>query len=228
MKATAPSRRQQRGQSMVEFCIVVPLFLFMLLLIFQLVLIYRAKATLDYAAMQAARAGAVNGANKSSMRSGLASGLVPLWTTSPDTGGLIAARARTVGEASDVYSTLTVLNPTPAIWNELRERQYDGRLALPNDTLGFRSRNVGSNQVNVQDANILRIKVRYHYPLIVPFVDRVIIGVSRLLNNGPDFRPTDAPFLWVKDPLTGHYRLPLVSSAEVRMQSPIYDSSQLR
>ena len=114
------------------------------------------------------------------------------------------------------------------MWNDFRERQYDGRMALPNDTLGFRSQQVRSGQASVQDANILRIKVRYNYPLIVPFVDRVIIGVSRLLDNGPDYRPTDAPFLWVKDPLTGHYRLPLVSSAEVRMQSPIYDAGNLR
>lgn len=28
--------------------------------------------------------------------------------------------------------------------------------------------------------------------------------------------------------INGHYRLPLVSSAEVGMQSPIYDPSQLR
>ena len=49
---------RQRGQSMVEFCIVVPLFLFLLLLILQMVLIYRAKSTLDYATFQAARTGA--------------------------------------------------------------------------------------------------------------------------------------------------------------------------
>ena len=52
MNTAVPRRQRQRGQSMVEFCIVVPLFLFMLLLIFQLVLIYRAKSTLDYCRSQ--------------------------------------------------------------------------------------------------------------------------------------------------------------------------------
>ena len=130
---------RQRGQSMVEFCIVVPLFLFLLLLILQMVLIYRAKSTLDYATFQAARTGAVNGADPDAMRNRLALGLVPLWTHSPDLGGVAAARAKTQGELLLGHATLEVISPTKQMWNQFRERQYDGRLALPNDTLQYAS-----------------------------------------------------------------------------------------
>lgn len=222
-------QRRQRGQSMVEFCIVVPLFLFLCLLVLQLVLIYRAKSTLDYAALEAARAGAVSGVDHDQMHNGLARGLAPLWVSQTSTAHVLYVRQVTMlREKKAPYSQLKVLSPTPAMWNDFRERQYDGRLALPNDTLAFRPTHIGNGGATVQDANILRIQVRYQFPLIVPFVDRVLIGVSRLLNNGPDYRPTDAPFLWAKDPVTGHYRLPLVSTAEVRLQSPVYDRGNLR
>lgn len=222
-------RHRQRGQSLVEFCIVVPLFLFLCLLVLQLVLVYRAKSTLDYAALEAARAGAVHGADHDQMRDGLARGLAPLWVSQASTTHVLYVRNVTMQrEKRAPYSELKVLSPTPAMWNDFRERQYDGRYALPNDTLGFRPTRIGSGGANVQDANILRIQVRYQFPLIVPFADRVLIGASRLLNNGPDYRPGDAPFLWAKDPFTGHYRLPLVSTAEVRMQSPVFERGNLR
>jgi uncharacterized integral membrane protein len=214
--------RQQRGQSMVEFCIVVPLFLFLLLLILQMVLIYRAKSTLDYATFQAARTGAVSGADPKQMRDRLATGLAPLWTHSPDLGGVIAARAKTEAEVRLGHATLEVISPTQQMWNQFRERQYDGRLALPNDTLQYRNRAINAQtNVHIQDANVLRIKAQYDFPLIVPFVDRVIVGASRLLSEGPDTRLR-------RDLISGRYRLPLVSSAEVRMQSPVYEQKNLR
>ena len=216
-----PAHRQ-RGQSMVEFCIVVPLFLFLLLLILQMVLIYRAKSTLDYATFQAARTGAVNGADPDAMRNRLALGLVPLWTHSPDLGDIAAARAKTQGELLLGHATLEVISPTKQMWNQFRERQYDGRLALPNDTLQYRNRAINpQTNVHIQDANVLRIKAQYDFPLIVPFVDRVIVGASRLLSEGPDTRLR-------RDLISGRYRLPLVSSAEVRMQSPVYEQNNLR
>ena len=214
--------RHQRGQSMVEFCIVVPLFLFLLLLILQMVLIYRAKSTLDYATFQAARTGAVNGADPKQMRDRLATGLVPLWTHSPDLGGVLSAREKAGRELLLGHASLEVISPTKQMWNQFRERQYDGRLALPNDTLQYRNRAINAQtNVHIQDANVLRIKAQYDFPLIVPFVDRVIVGASRLLSEGPDTRLR-------RDLISGRYRLPLVSSAEVRMQSPVYEQNNLR
>ncbi len=214
---------RQRGQSLVEFCVVVPTFLFLLLVIFQLVLIYRAKTTLDYATFQAARAGAVNGADAGAMRRALAGGLAPLMATSPDAGGVIEARLRAETEViNPLFTRLEVISPTRGAWDTYKERQYNGRFALPNDSLAFRPDNVAGAQVNVQDANILKIKVTYQFPLIVPFVDRILAGLSDYVTEGPSYTP---PLMAV--PVGRHRRMPMVSSASVRMQSPVFDRANL-
>lgn len=212
---------QQRGQSLVEFCIVVPAFLLLILVTFQLVLIYRAKTTLDYAAFQAARAGAINGVDHAKMQSALAFGLTPLLTTSPDAGGVARVKAEL---ETRVFANIEVIAPTRAAFNEFRERQYDGRYALPDDSLAFRDNRIGGSQVNVQDANLLKIKVTYKLPLIVPFADRVIAGLSPLLTEGESYQPASMLF---EEPVSGHRRLPIESYAVVRVQTPIYDSSRL-
>ncbi|MDR0779431.1 MAG: pilus assembly protein, partial [Pseudomonadales bacterium] len=64
-------KRHMRGQSMVELCVAAPVVFFMILVTIQFVLLYRIKATLDYATLQAARAGAVSGADHEKMRDSL-------------------------------------------------------------------------------------------------------------------------------------------------------------
>jgi len=221
MQAPARARRAQRGQSLLEFIIVVPAFLFLLLAAFQFMLIYRAKATLDYAALEAARAGAVHGAKIGEIRKGLIRGITPLYVDSPGMGGVLEGAGKA---AADVlaYSDIEIISPTRRAWNEFAEVQWNGRRALPNDNLAYRDTRVGSSGVNVQDANILKIRVRYCYPMIVPFVDRVIGGLSALITEGDTWREDLRCSL-------GHYsRMRLESYAIVRMQSPIDNPSNLR
>lgn len=226
-------RRHQRGQSATEFLIVAPVLLFLVLGIMQMVLLYRAKTTLDYAALQAARAGAVNGASVAEMRRGLKEGLIPLYATGTGLQGLTEARLRVEGDFLLHQPRIQIISPTRAAWQEHRERQYDGRMALPNDNLAFRSQAIGRSGVNVQDANILKIKVTYEYPLIVPFVDWVLAGLSRLIRSDSLLPPSqfnpDNHLLINRGRLTGgpRFRFPLQSTAIVRMQSPIYNSADL-
>lgn len=224
-RARLPGR--VHGQSLVEFLIVVPVFIFLVLVIFQMVLVYRAKTTLDYAALEAARMGAVKGADKTAMKQGLIRGLMPLYATSPDTAGAAMAWGRAkadidIGRAA----TIEIISPTRAAWNEHKERQHDNRYALPNDSLAFRDRRVGGSGMNVQDANILKIKVTYHYPLIVPFVDRVMRGDSDYVLPSGFMDPAKVKMsnrfgVWQ------HYRIPIESYAIVRMQTPIYNQNVL-
>lgn len=55
----------------------------------------------------------------------------------------------------------------------------------------------------------------------MPFVDRVIVGASRLISQGPDTRLR-------RDLISEGHRLPLFSSAEVRMHRPAYEQNHLR
>lgn len=221
-----PRRKRQAGQSLPEFLVAIPLFLFLLLLIFQLVLVYRAKTTLDYAAFEAARAGAVSGADAGKMRAALAKGLAPLYASDADLGGLAGALAKAHLDMI-LNANIEIISPTQEAWDVYNEPQYDGRPALPNDNLAFRPTGIEGAEVSVQDANILKIKVDYDFPLIVPFVDRVLRGDSQFVKSAGFLDPAnvDMKMAWLGG--TRHFRIPLQSHAIVRMQSPIYNRDAL-
>jgi hypothetical protein len=213
----------QQGQSLIEFLIAMFGFGFLLLAMLQAILFYRAKATVDYAAMEAARAGAVHGVDMGEMRKGLARGMLPLLATAsgdPSKVGLLARfeEARLVD--IPLHATIEVINPTKAAWNDFKEPQWDGTNALPNDSLNYRPTSLGSSSgMSVQDANILKIKVTYRYPIIVPIVDRVMNGFFSQVHMDPAYSVAG-----------GHevYSVPIVASAEVRMQSPITNQANLK
>jgi hypothetical protein len=210
-----PSPQQQRGQSLTEFLVAMFGFGLLLLALLQSILFYRAKTTVDYAALEAARAGALHGADKGQMQKGLARGLTPLYATataSPTIAGTGEAYLKAF-PAVLAFSNIKVLSPSAGSFDDFKEAQYDGKMALPNDTLNFRPANVGSRGgLSVQDANILKIQVTFTYPLIVPIIDRVVGTL-------------DIP----RTALEGHtvYSIPIVASAMVRMQSPITNRGNL-
>jgi len=207
--------RLQRGQSLVEFGISMVGFGLLLLALLQAILLYRAKITIDYAALEAARAGALHGVDTGEMQKGLARGLTPLYATATASPGIVGTAQAYVEAYTAVraFGTITVLSPTSGSFDDFKEAQYDGTIALPNDTLNFRSTNVGGNGgLSVQDANILKIQVKFTYPLIVPIIDR-ILGTRDLARTA----------------LEGHtvYSLPIMTGAMVRMQSPITNRGNL-
>jgi len=212
---TRPSPKQQRGQSLTEFLVAMFGFGLLLLALLQSILFYRAKTTVDYAALEAARAGALHGADKGQMQKGLARGLTPLYATataSPTIAGTGEAYLKAF-PAVLAFSNIKVLSPSAGSFDDFKEAQYDGKMALPNDTLNFRPTNVGSRGgLSVQDANILKIQVTFTYPLIVPIIDRVV-GTLDIQRTA----------------LEGHtvYSIPIVASAMVRMQSPITNRGNL-
>ena len=211
------TRRAAGGQSMVEFMIVAPVLLFLILSIIQFVLLYRIKATLDYAALEAARAGAVSGADKGAMKEGLARGMTPLFAHKTSLAELETAFFKSRADMA-LFGKVEVINPTRAAWNEHKEKQFNDKYALPNDSLAFRSESVGGSGVNVQDANILKIRVTYQAPLVVPFVSWVLRGKSDYLKAGAFEGSPVTPII---------DRMQVESYAIVRMQSPIYETSNL-
>ncbi len=207
--------RHQRGQSLAEFVIAMVGFGMLLLALLQAILLYRAKTTVDYAALEAARAGALHGADKGQMQKGLARGLTPLYATataSPTIAGTGEAYLKAYA-AVVAFGTVKVLSPTTASFDDFKEAQYDGTMALPNDTLNFRPTSVGSHGgLSVQDANILKIQVTFTYPLIVPIIDR-LLGTLDIERTAAEGHPV--------------FSLPIVASAMVRMQSPITQRANL-
>ncbi len=114
-------RKFNTAQAMVEFLIVLPVMLLLVMGILQFSFIYQAKVTLNYAAFQTARAGSLNNASISAMEKAFASNMAPLYTSSYlsiDSGGdcdssfTVAGRTGRLGGAKimqDSTSTRGVL-----------------------------------------------------------------------------------------------------------------------
>lgn len=203
--------RTQRGQSVIEFVIAIAVFGTLLLGIFQVALLYRAKTTVDYAAFTAARDGSLHGATQDSVNHGLIKGLAPLYATNANAGGLLEAMAK-AGAAVKLYhqATAEIVSPTKAMFDKVAVRQFDGVKAIPNDDLNYRSD-------DVRAANLLKVKVTYNYPLIVPVVDRIIASIAggKHVVEDADGMPRSM------------YVLPIQAQAIVNMQSPIRDADAL-
>lgn len=218
----SPIRLQSRqnGQSLVETVVVIGVFGTFLLGIFQAILFYRAKTVVDYAALEAARSGATNFAEKEPMRLGLLRGLMPLYTHEAGNQGLLDGYAATlVAVHNPLVTRIDVISPTRAAFDDFKMAEFDGVKAIPNDSLAFRSGETRASGLSVQDANILKIRVVYGYKMIVPVVDKIVIGFFR---SGlyKDMSATEILML-------ESGRLPIVSQATVRMQTPIRDRNLL-
>jgi hypothetical protein len=215
------ARSAQRGQAMVETAVVILVFGVFLLGILQMILFYRVKSTLDYAALEAARNGATHNAKMSAMRVGLARGLMPLYAHEASKAGVTKAYAEAVVAAyNPLVTQIHVISPTRAAFADWKERQFDGVEAIPNDSLLFRPSSPGSSsRLTVQDANVLKIRVVYGYKMIVPVIDKIVIAIFR---EG-FYKGMSAQEIAMLE--SG--RLPIVSQAVVRMQTPIRDSGAL-
>jgi len=212
------SVHRQRGQSLVETCVVLVVFGTLLLGILQAILFYRAKTVLDYAALEAARSGANNGAEKKAMEKGLARGLMPLYAKKTGAMGANKAYLEALAAAYGPQTEIEVISPTRAAFDDWKETQFDGVQAIPNDSLAFRP-TTPRNGVSVQDANVLKIRVVYGYKMIVPVIDKIVIGTFRTaLYKGLNTQEIA---------MLESGRLPIVAQAVVRMQSPIRDRNLL-
>lgn len=76
------NNRDFHGQAMVEFVIVLPFMMLLILAIIQFGLIYKAKISLNYATFQTVRAGTLNNASVEAMNLAFSSNMAPLYTTS--------------------------------------------------------------------------------------------------------------------------------------------------
>ena len=172
---------KQKGQTIVEYLIVLPCLLLLVLGVIQFLFIYQAKTSLNYAAFMGARQGALKNATMFSIMDGVASGMTPYFMrtaigTTPNSVDLSKARRIATIEIFNPSSTeIIILNPTTKAMDyfvNFSETENE----IPNDHLMYRVANGGG--MSIQDANLLKIRVTYCVKLVVPFVDRIIYGVT--------------------------------------------------
>jgi len=192
----APGARRQ-GQALVEYVIILPSLLMIILGAIQLALIFQAKSTLNYAAFLAARQGALHHGKEclgalcvnGGMRLGLAAGLTPLAARkngAADGMGVEATQLALLAELqTGALATIKTLNPTRE-WAAaaMQKDPYTKASGVPNDNLMYRPTTlIGPTQsrMNLQDGNLLKIQVTYCFKLDVPFANQIIYAANSLL-----------------------------------------------
>jgi len=213
--------RQNAGQSMVEFIIVTPIILLLLFGALQFALIYHAKTALNYAAFEAARFGAVSNARMSEMENAFARAMAAIHTHNPTSDDVMCAREIVYKEIESGFVNIEVLNPSEEAFTQLADPNITDDFVIPNDNLMYRFTTTNSG-LTIQDANLLKIRVSYCYPLYVPYINRVL-GI--MLTN---IKSDDCPGCTGSFTTTGSFergcldngRFPIHSQAIVRMQSP--------
>ncbi|MHB1282382.1 MAG: TadE/TadG family type IV pilus assembly protein [Metallibacterium scheffleri] len=231
---------------MVEFIVILPVLLLLTLGIIQFAQIYIAKNTLDLAAFEGVRAGTLNNAKLGAIKCGIAQGLLPLYggNETPSTSGTLKAALacefalagplryiaafskaflavdNPVPGASDYGAMdVNILNPTSADFDAFGET-IDKQQQIPNARLMWRSTTVNNSAgMNIQDANLLMIRVQYCYPMDVWFIKQIVqglaIGADKMIGNQTTFG-------------TECYTsggVPLVAQTTMLMQSPAYPPS---
>jgi hypothetical protein len=160
--------------------------------ILQTALLSSAYHVLAFATAEAARAGSVEHAQTSAMTSALASGLVGLHanlseSTSRESVAAewVAARLRSEVAVRE-FARIERLAPSGAHFSDFA-RERDGRRGIPNDSLEYRDRTPGSGSgESIQEANWLRIRVRYCHELVVPLVAAWLPALLRRWDADPD------------------------------------------
>lgn len=219
---------------MVEFLVVLPAMLMLILGAIQFALIYQAKITLNYAAFEAVRAGTLNNATFAAVKSGFARGIAPLYSYSKDdtdqVGAFKQARKKILKEfdSDDKLIRIERLSPTFTDFQEFGDPIGGAVRAIPNDNLRYRSsKRMKKSHSTIQDANLLHIRVTYWYPLYVPLINKLIFNHFICCSKEEKEGSKDDTCRWESDPvcLQKEPRFPITATAAMRMQTPPYTDS---
>ncbi len=227
-------RRPPLGQSMVEFIIVFPVLILLLLGALQFGLIYHAKTTLNYATFEATRAGALNHGDPERIGDAFARGLSPLYTHDDTVRAVQTARDKVMAEVKAAeFVCIERISPNSSHFRDLAITGPDGDDEIPNDNLMYRDpAPAGTPSLSIQDANLLKLRITYCYPMYVPFVNETIRAVSLGLRNS--FNPDGLDSGYQPQVVVGSAakksflyncydkrRIPIQAQAILRMQTPI-------
>jgi hypothetical protein len=233
-------KRYVRGQSLTEFIIISPLFFLIIMGIFEFAYIYRAKTTLNTATFEAVRAGVLNNAEKSYMENALIKGLIPLnMSGSTGTVAMTSSYVKTLAIhtlINNVKNTVTIISPTKAIFTKFKVKRKTTlvndsndkiRWVIPNDNLLLRSTKNetidGSKKLNIQDANLLKIKTFWCYELKVPILRTLLVDALSSDITGLSSAEQTACNLASNIIPNSKPRIAITSFSVMRMQSHISD-----
>ena len=211
---SAARHHSQRGSAMIEFAVVGPLLTLIGLIILQYAMMFNAKNLVNHASFMAARAGTMQNANLGSVRVAYAKALIALYGGGRDSAELVQAYAKAQADTS-VNAKIDLLNPTKESfddWNDTDLQAKYGARAIPNAGQSFKNPGLikSSSGQNIQDANLIKLKISHGYELKVPLAGTMIQFMMKTMDSNKDAFSTA---------MYSQRRIPLVSNITMQMQS---------
>ncbi len=236
-----------KGQSLIESVIILPFFALLMFGVLEIAYLLHAKSTLNAATFDAARTGSLSNAKLGEMKETLAGTMGALFLRSnPNVINANKAKFEALARLNipaAPIGRISIISPSKAVFNAFKQKIYvttsdpskpitEKKVdAIPNDNLMWRAstyKNINASgdvlSVNLQDANLLKIRTVWCHKLVVPFLDKFIHWTYTL--SDPSYIP-EIPSseqlscdLYAKI-VGGGYYVPVTSSAIVRMQSPV-------
>lgn len=174
----------QRGQSLVEYLIIFPTLILLVMGAIQFGLLYQIKSQVNYATFAAARQGALKNGDATAIKDAFGAGLTPLFTNHPNFTGMMRGRAVGAIEAfNPMVTSIERVSPPETVKQDFGEDDPSDSNSkiVPNDNLQYRPTSTGAKSgLNIQDANILKIRVTYCAKLIVPVAN---VTIYSLINS---------------------------------------------
>ncbi|MDO8331311.1 MAG: pilus assembly protein [Fluviicoccus sp.] len=221
----------QQGSTLTEFVVVGPLIVLMSMAGLQMIMLQYARLNLDYAGYEAARAGSRHNATPEPIREAWFRALTPMLVTSgalpnlalPEDPRLASGLARKAAMAAEAaFMRIEIISPSLEAFDDFNDPGLQKTLrtgsarAIPNEGLASRSRQIGpTSGVNIQDANVLKLRITYGFEPKIPLVGKLFTGGLALMAGGNE------PF---KGGLLAAGRIPVVVEATASMVSPPVES----
>jgi hypothetical protein len=255
MVATLCSPFRQQGQSLLETLLALPFALFLIFATLEFALIYRAKMTLNHAAEMTVRKGALNHGCKAPMYEQMAVSMIPLLMKGERTSKKYLMVDGFKKPYIEIYTHIEILHPTSEVFDAFAEKttltpaqispcaqqgsgthlqSYGLNRVIPNDNLSFRPStpiHIAGNthgDLNIQDANLLKIRIKYCHKLTVPFLDHLIVAVQHWTLNQDKRVFMDYCIRGggaIGPPVVDEKLILLSTQATARMQTPFIKSS---
>lgn len=228
-------RLDQRGATLVEFVVVVPTVLLLLMNLIQYGLLYHAKSQLNYATFEAARAGTTQNASPAAIRTAFARAMTGYYGGGTSTADLAASHAKAVADTTAANVRIEILSPTKESFDDYASPALASKLGIssrviPNSNLAFiqcpidvpgcnKNPKTNNSGQTLADANLLKLRIIYGIPekKQIPLAGKFMNWALGILNSGdPDaFRKG----------LVAAGRIPVVTHTVMRMQSPAYENA---
>lgn len=215
---------RQRGSAMVEFVVVGPIISLIGLAVIQYGMLFFAKNQMNHASFMAARAGSMGNAKINSVQLAYEKALIPLYGGGTNSAELAAALLKAQTDVAG-NTRIEILNPTRESfddWNDaaLQATIGNGSRVIPNAHLSSKDpAQVKANSgQNIQDANMIKIRITHGYEPKVPLIKLVYIRYLKWLDTGTDSFHTQ---------MVNAGRIPVVTHVTLQMQSDAIESQNV-